>query len=352
MTKTNKPGIKADPEGQSPEEVLALKLALREAEKRAAEEKRRADEAEARYKNNSAASKPADKPATPRAPLKFSHNLRFGSALRWAFLGGAVGLTWYAGRELASPAKSLFMAGPNFLRDKMGGLKGTVSAIALASAQVLGLGAGAVEAFDYVKDATAFESSHTTMAARGGLVGFGVNQLIRTSATVKAERTVRQPLFDTITNHTLNGGAQVLSKIADGLAALDQDNRPASLSTRFVQICAPLLIDAKGQVMRPAQASESLRNAVQGHYANIGNTVNAMKSDKKSSLNNILLEKKQNVQLIIPAYNEAAKGIQVKAVENPRELQCPGQNYLQTSYRAEEWLYHLGLRPQGIDPVR
>lgn len=356
MTENNKPGLKAatDDQPQSPEDIFALKVALREAEKRAADEKRRADEAEARYKNNPAAkTKPEagapqpSAPGTPGKPLNLNHNFKVFGALRWAIMGGAAGLAFYTGREFRAPAISLFMAGPRHVYGKMGGFKGTVSAIALASAQLLGIGGAGYAAYDYGMEKTAFESSNATMTARGGVVGFLANQFIRSSASIH-NGTNTQSFFDMMTNSTLNGVGELTTVATEGLAKFDTAQQ-TSLSSRFVQICSPVVTHAPGQFSAQVEADRSL---IQRHYAGIDNRLNEMKSDSKSQLNHILKEDKKNVQLLIPAYNAAAQSIQIKEVTSARQLRCPGDGYMSNIYRADQWLNRLGMRPYGLDPTK
>lgn len=360
---TNKTGIKAGSnEPQTPEDQLALKLALREAEKRAADEKRRADDLEARMKNAPKdKAPPAAKTPGTHTKLNLNSNFRVMSAIRWAIFGGAIGLGVYTAKEFMSPAKNLFMAGPKFLSNSLGGgLKGTVSALALASAQLLGVGVGGMEAYDYAKEKTAFENSNMTMTARGGIAGFVTNQFIRSSADSK-DHTSTQPFFETLKNNTINSAADLTTKARDELASLDEPsvapaNRadgtkaPISLRNKFVQVCTPMITDSNGRHL-PDAARAIADKTMERHFTAVSNVMNAMKNDPGSELNKILAEPDKHAQLIVTAYNVKPMKVTVNAVENRGALRCP-ENHLSATYEADKWMAGLGIRPRGLDLVK
>ncbi len=363
---TNKTGFQAgSDEPKTPEDQLSLRLALHEAEKRAADEKRRADDLEARMKNAPKDSAPkAAKPQGPQTRLNLNNDFKLMAAVRWAILGGAVGLGAYTAKEFMAPAKNLFMAGPKFLSNSLGGgLKGTVSAIALASAQLLGVGVGGMEAYDYAKEKTSFESTNTTMAARGGVAGFIANQFIR-SAADSQDQTSTQPFFETLKNNTFNSAADLTGKARDGLAKLDEpaveaapakrpdgsQASPTSLRHKFVQICTPTITDSNGRQLPDARRAIEDKT-MERHFAAVSNVINEMKSDTNSQLHQILMEPNKHAQLLVTAYNVKPMKVTVNAIENRGGLRCP-DDHLAATYEADKWMSGLGLRPKGLDLVK
>lgn len=346
MTDTKKPAIQSanDQTPQTPEDAVDLRVKLREAEEALADEKRRNAELEQRQKNGAAAAPQGT--AAPHEKLNLTGNFEFGKAIKWGILFGGAGLAAYGVKSLFSPLKNLFMAGPRFLQRS----KGSAAALGLAGAQLLGLGYGGMAAYDVAKDKTSMGTSNATMAARFGVAGFISNQFIKSSADAKAPYN-RQSYFDTLTNNTLNGVAEVAGKASDELAKLDEnreDSPAANLRHKFVQICTPQVNDGNGTFFPDAQrAIDNGEMAV--HFTKVSQVANAMKDDPNSRLNTILHKDGLSARLVISPYTKANKTIDVTGVPSDETLNCPS-GYIRARYDASEWLRERGLRPKDINP--
>lgn len=342
MTEQNKPGIRGN---ETPSELLELRLKLAAAEKAAADEKRRADELASRMQNKPAEQQQKPLPIRERTNWNFDFSIRRALFLTAAF--GAAGLAAYSASALFSPAKKLFMMGPNFVKNRMG----TVSAIALAAAQVLGTGAVGLGAYDYAVEKTELSSTNKTMTARFGAAGLVANQFIKTSADMQ-DNTRNQPFFDVLTNNSLSGVAEVTTAARDELAKLDKDRGPAAsreslLRHRYVQVCTPQITDANGDFLPEAQAAIN-SGAMQRHFDKVNDIVNGMKTDPDSKLNTIFKKEGDHVQVMVSPYTQAEK--EVRVMELPASsLRCPDR-YLQVTYDAQAWLDKANIRPKGLDP--
>ncbi len=342
MTEQNKPGIRGN---ETPSELLELRLKLAAAEKAAAEEKRRADELASRMQNKPAEKQQKLQPIRERTNWNFDFSIKRALFLTAAF--GVAGLTAYSASALLSPAKKLFMMGPNFVKNRMG----TVSAIALAAAQVLGTGVVGLGAYDYAKDKTELSSTNKTMTARFGAAGLVANQFIKSSADMQ-DNTRNQPFFDVLTNNSLSGVAEVTTAARDELAKLDKDRGPVAsretlLRHRYVQVCTPQITDANGAFLPEAQAAID-NGDMQRHFDKVNDIVNGMKTDPDSKLNTIFKKQGDHVQVMVSPYTQATKDVRV--MELPASsLRCPDR-YLQVTYDAQAWLDKANIRPKGLDP--
>ena len=330
---------------------------LRRAEAAAAEAQRRLNELRSRQGGASptpespAPAPQQAKPTRDKTGWHFDYSVK--GALKSTLALGATGLTIYAIKGAMQPVQKLFMMGPNFLRDNIKEKsKATVSAIALAAAQVLGIGAGGMAAYDKVADATDFQSSSLTATARFGAVGFIGKQFISSSADSK-DTLRNQPFFEALTNNTINSAAEVAHEARDQLASLDESksqapSRAAILRNSFVLVCTPQVTDDTGAFL--PEAREAMNNGTMAqHFAAVNTLVDTMKKDQTSKLNRTLLLEKNHVQLVVSSYTQAAKNITVTPVEATDKLSCPSK-HLPMTFEAEKWLSGEGLRPRGLDP--
>lgn len=348
-----------DPKKPKPA-ILTPEEELRRATAEAAEAQRRLAELLSRQKDATPDAPEAAKPAPqqqqakpPRDKTGWHFDFRPMTALKLTGLFGIAGLAAYTAKSVFQPAQKLFMMGPNFLRDTVKDKsKATVSAIALAAAQVLGLGAGGMAAYDKVEEATSFNNSTVTATARYGLSGFIAKQFISSSADSK-DTLRNQPFFDALTNNTINSATEVAHEARDKLASLDesrsdQPSRAAILRNSFVQVCTPQVTDDTGTFLPEArQAMDD--GSMARHFARVNVAVDAMKKDQTSKLNRTLLLDKNHVQLIVSPYTQDAKTVEIIPVTTTNRLVCPPK-HLQMSFEADKWLSGDGLRPRGLDP--
>lgn len=336
-----KPGV-VTPE----EELLRAELAAAEAQRRLAELRKRQQSAPP-APDQTPPEQEQQKPIREKTGWKV--NMTFMGALKSTLSFGLAGLALYTAKGAFQPAKKLFMMGPNYLRDTVKDRsKATVSAIALAAAQVLGLGAGGYAAYE----ATDFHSSTMTATTRFGAVGFMAKQFISSSADSK-DTLRNQPFFEALTNNTINSASEIVHETRDKLASLDESrsdtpSRAAILRNSFVQVCTPQVTDDTGDFL--PEARKAMTDGTMGqHFAAVNNVVDAMKKDPTSRLSQILLIDKSHVQLVVSSYTQSKKTINVLPVTSADKLTCP-QKHLPMTFDAEKWLSSEGLRPRGLDP--
>lgn len=338
--------------------VITPEEELRRAEAAAAEAQRRLKELRSRQGGAASPAPETPAPAPQQAkPQRDKTGWHFDYSVKGALKStvalGVAGLALYAVKGAMQPAQKLFMMGPNFLRDNIKEKsKATVSAIALAAAQVLGLGVGGMAAYDKALDATEFQSGNLTATARFGAAGFIAKQFISSSADSK-DTLRNQPFFEALTNNTINSAAEVAHEARDQLASLDesksdQPSRSAILRNSFVQVCTPQVIDNTGAFLPEARTAMNDGTMAQ-HFAAVNTLVDTMKKDQTSKLNQILLLEKNHVQLVVSPYTQAAKNITVTPVTTTEKLDCPAK-HLPMTFEAEKWLSGEGLRPRGLDP--
>lgn len=343
MTEQNKPGIRGN---ETPAELLQLRLKLAEAERTAAAEKRRADELDARLKSKPAQA--AQQQQTIREKTNWNFNFSIKRALWLTTVFGAAGLTAYSASSLFSPAKKLFMMGPAYVKNRLG----SVSAIALIAAQVLGVGAVGLGTYDYAMEKTELSSTNKTMTARFGLAGLAANQFIKTSADVQDPTKRRQPFFDVLTHNSMSGVSEVTLAARDQLARLDENRGPvasreALMRHRYVQICTPRITDADNKFLPEAQTAIN-NGEMERHFSAVNDIVNGMKTDPGSRLNAIFKKEGDHAQLMVSPYTQAEK--EVRVMELPASsLRCP-DTHLQVTYDAQAWFDKANIRPKGLDP--
>lgn len=148
------------------------------------------------------------------------------------------------------------------------------------------------------------------------------------------------------------GQKQVLGVLGNALRALygnaapatpQPSERPGQAFEPLVQICTPLVVDARGKFLPAAQAA--IDNGDMGrHFEAVDRILDAMKADSQGILRTV---QQAHVQLVIPGYRSADKTPRVQTVATTALLRCPVGNN-EVKYALAEWLREPGMSPYGL----